>query len=78
MRQPVVAAKKVIHDWPDERAVTILRNCWAALPAGGRLLLVEDVVQMTVESSTQFPGVVVAGKKSAAHGLSVSGSPGRQ
>jgi O-methyltransferase domain/Dimerisation domain len=36
--------KKVIHDWPDERAVTILRNCRAALPDGGRLLLVENVI----------------------------------
>ena len=36
--------KKVIHDWTDERAVTVLRNCRAALPAGGRLLLMENVI----------------------------------
>lgn len=36
--------KKVIHDWTDEPAMAILRNCRAALPAGGRLLLVENVV----------------------------------
>jgi hypothetical protein len=36
--------KKVIHDWPDERAAAILRNCRAALPGGGRLLLVENVI----------------------------------
>ena len=36
--------KKVIHDWTDEPAGTILRNCRAALPAGGRLLLMENVI----------------------------------
>lgn len=41
---PLLLLKKVIHDWPDERAVAILRNCRAALPDGGRLLLVENVI----------------------------------
>ncbi len=41
---PLLLLKKVIHDWPTDRAVTILRNCRAALPDGGRLLLVENVV----------------------------------
>jgi hypothetical protein len=36
--------KKVIHDWTDEHAATILRNCRAALPVGGRLLLMENVI----------------------------------
>ena len=36
--------KKVIHDWDDERAATILRHCCRALPETGRLLLVELVV----------------------------------
>lgn len=34
----------IIHDWDDERARVILRNCRAALPSTGRLLLVEAVV----------------------------------
>lgn len=34
----------ILHDWDDERAVTILRNCQQALPAGGRLLVLEHVV----------------------------------
>lgn len=34
----------VVHDWDDERAVTILRNCRQAMPAAGRLLLLETVV----------------------------------
>lgn len=36
--------KSVIHDWDDERSVAILRNCHKAMPADGRLLLVEMVL----------------------------------
>ena len=36
--------KWIIHDWDDERALKILRNCHRALADGGRLLLVEAVV----------------------------------
>jgi hypothetical protein len=43
-RGSLLLLKKVIHDWTDERAATVLRNCRAALPAGGRLLLIENVV----------------------------------
>ena len=34
----------VVHDWDDERAVTILRNCRKTMSAAGRLLLLETVV----------------------------------
>lgn len=36
--------KHIIHDWPDDRATTILRNCRAAAKAGAKLLLVEMVI----------------------------------
>ncbi len=36
--------RHIIHDWNDEQATTILRNCHRALPAGGKLLLVESVI----------------------------------
>jgi hypothetical protein len=36
--------KKVIHDWGDERARAILRNCRAAIPPQGRLLMIESVI----------------------------------
>jgi orsellinic acid C2-O-methyltransferase len=36
--------KSVIHDWDDERALAILRNCRAAMPVGGTLLVVEPVL----------------------------------
>lgn len=34
----------VLHDWDDERAVQVLRNCRAVLPNEGRVLLVEMVL----------------------------------
>src|SRR5215475_13911511 len=36
--------KRVIHDWDDERARAILRNCHQAMPEHGRLLLIELVL----------------------------------
>ncbi len=37
--------KWIIHDWDDERSVTILRNCRNALAPGGKVLLIEAVLQ---------------------------------
>jgi O-methyltransferase domain len=36
--------RHIIHDWTDEQSVAILKNCRRAIPAGGRLLVVEMVV----------------------------------
>ena len=32
----------IIHDWNDDAAVRILQNCAAALPAGGRIIVVDS------------------------------------
>ena len=40
----VYVLKSVIHDWPDERAVAILKTCRRAMRPGARLLLVERVM----------------------------------
>lgn len=40
----VYLLKKVIHDWDDERALTILRACRRAMSNGAKLLLIEPVV----------------------------------
>jgi SAM-dependent methyltransferase len=49
--------KSVIHDWDDERATAILRNCRRALSADGRLLIVEPVIPpaVTVSPADPFP-----------------------
>lgn len=36
--------RHIIHDWDDEKSGTILRNCRAAMPDDGKLLLVESVI----------------------------------
>ena len=36
--------RHIIHDWEDEKALTILRNCHRAMPPHGRLLVVESVI----------------------------------
>jgi 2-polyprenyl-3-methyl-5-hydroxy-6-metoxy-1,4-benzoquinol methylase len=39
--------KSILHDWPDERCVQILRNCAAALNPDGVVLVVELVLDRT-------------------------------
>jgi hypothetical protein len=34
----------IIHDWDDERAIAILKNCYQAMQPDGKLLLVEMVI----------------------------------
>ncbi|MFI6517931.1 ArsR family transcriptional regulator [Spirillospora sp. NPDC050679] len=36
--------KRVLHDWDDERCVTVLRACRRALAPGGRVLVIDAVV----------------------------------
>jgi len=36
--------KYIIHDWDDDAAVTILRNCGKAMAPSGRVLVVEHVI----------------------------------
>jgi hypothetical protein len=36
--------KKIIHDWDDNRAISILQNCRRAIPRAGRLLLIEPII----------------------------------
>jgi len=40
----VYVIKKVIHDWDDERAVVILRNCRKAMLPNGKVLVAETLV----------------------------------
>ena len=52
--------KNIIHDWDDERASRILRNCHDAMPAGGRLLLVEHVLPARLDASASHRAIVHA------------------
>jgi len=37
--------KHIIHDWPDDRCVQILKACRKGVNSGGRLLVVDNVIQ---------------------------------
>jgi hypothetical protein len=43
--------KNIIHDWDDERAALILRNCRRAMQRHGKLLLIEQVSPGRLEAS---------------------------
>ena len=36
--------RHIIHDWNDEKSLTILKNCHTALPENGKLLIIESVI----------------------------------
>jgi hypothetical protein len=36
--------RHIIHDWDDEKSLTILRNCHAAMSDAAKLLVVESVI----------------------------------
>lgn len=38
----IYVLKAILHNWDDERAKRILRNCAAAMPSGSRLLVIEN------------------------------------
>ena len=43
-RADLYLLKFVLHDWEDERCVTILKRCRDAMAPGGRIAIVEMVV----------------------------------
>jgi len=46
--------KFIIHDWPDEEGVVILRNVYNAMNPGARVLLIENVMPNFGEKSGFF------------------------
>jgi hypothetical protein len=52
----VYTLKDIVHDWDDERAIAILRTVRAAIPATGRLLVIERVIP---PGDTPAPGKLV-------------------
>ncbi|HEV8393540.1 MAG TPA: methyltransferase [Vicinamibacterales bacterium] len=48
----VILLGHILHDWSDDVCGTILRNCAAALPAGGTLLISESVLHDDFSGST--------------------------
>jgi hypothetical protein len=40
----VYVYKRILHDWDDERCLTLLHRCRDAIPATGRLLVIDAVI----------------------------------
>ena len=57
--------KRIIHDWSDAEAITILRNCRQAMGNHGKILLVEQIVQdgETSAASDLMMLVLVTGRE---------------
>src|SRR5258707_13938796 len=64
-----ILLKHVIHDWNDERATAVLRSVLGALPAGGKLLIVEGVYPARIDQSLESRGA-------AANDVNMLGSTG--
>lgn len=47
----IYTLRHIIHDWDDERSITILRNCAQALAPGGKVVVVERVIEAGNEAS---------------------------
>ncbi|MGK8522554.1 methyltransferase [Nocardia asteroides] len=47
--------KNILHDWDDERCVTILGHCREVAPEDGRLLIVESVLPDVVDTTDPAP-----------------------
>lgn len=43
--------KNIIHDWDDEQAIAILKNCHNAMVENGKLLLLETVIEPGIQTS---------------------------
>jgi hypothetical protein len=47
----VMLVKGVLHDWDDQRCVTMLRNCRESIAADGRLLVLEPVLPPRLDTA---------------------------
>jgi hypothetical protein len=51
---------RVLHDWDDQRAIAILKNCRKAMAPEAKLLLVERVIPARIENSEAMRVLVVS------------------
>ncbi|KAI8002624.1 hypothetical protein LOK49_LG08G01767 [Camellia lanceoleosa] len=46
-----IMMKNILHNWSDEQCLTILRNCYEALPKNGKVIIIDIVLSETPDSS---------------------------
>ena len=49
-----ILMKWILHDWSDEHCATLLKNCYDALPAHGKVVLVECILPVNPEATLIF------------------------
>ncbi|RCV29960.1 hypothetical protein SETIT_6G055900v2 [Setaria italica] len=52
-----ILMKWILHDWSDAHCATILKNCYDALPANGKVIIVECVLPVNPEATPKAQGV---------------------
>lgn len=50
----IYVLKQIIHNWNDEQAMKILRNCYQVMPTNGRLLIIDPIVAAQEPSFAAF------------------------
>ncbi|XP_076937527.1 O-methyltransferase 16-like [Bidens hawaiensis] len=40
----VIFMKWILHEWGDNYCTKVLKNCWAELPDGGKVVVVESII----------------------------------
>jgi caffeic acid 3-O-methyltransferase / acetylserotonin O-methyltransferase len=41
----------ILHDWSDEHCLKLLKNCYKALPDNGRVIILDAIVPVNLDSS---------------------------
>ncbi|KAM0892888.1 hypothetical protein ACQ4PT_025466 [Festuca glaucescens] len=52
-----ILMKWILHDWSDQQCATLLKNCYDALPAHGKVVLVECILPVNLEAKRSSQGV---------------------
>lgn len=55
----VYLLKSIIHDWDDQRACEILKNCGQAMDKNARLLILEGLIPEKIEATASHLGQVI-------------------
>ena len=50
--------QSICHDWSDDHCLKFLKNCYAALPDNGKVILAECILPVAPDSSLATKGVV--------------------
>ena len=56
-----------MHNWGDEDAIKVLRNCWKALPSGGKVIVVDHVVPEVIDPEEVDKAILIMDVMMMAH-----------